>query len=150
MVTEGGEIENSKRDERNQPGIDEHSEHEALVHDGEHLPSLTDKSEPLGPGRDESGGRSVHRPVGESLVLPECLTGSGASGSVFAISTLFVIGFEATSAGLSTDFFCFALERSASRAPSFEAGLFADFGCFANLSDFNWAAARPGLSANFD
>ncbi len=64
MVTEGCQIEDPEGNQRDQPGIDEHAEHQTLVHDGEHLPPLADKSEPLGPGRDESGLRSVHRPVG--------------------------------------------------------------------------------------
>ena len=106
VVAEGCEIDNPKGNERDQSGINEHAEHQSLVHDGEHLPTLADELEPLGPGRDESGLRSVHRPVGESLVLPECLSGSGASGSVFASWTRFVIAFAAASAGLSTDFFC--------------------------------------------
>ena len=67
------------------PGIDEHAEHQPLVHDGEHLPPLADQSEPLGPWRDESGRRCVHRAAPVSLALPECLAGSGASGSFFAM-----------------------------------------------------------------
>ena len=87
MVAEGGQIQDAERDQRDQARIDEHSEHQPLVHHGEHLPPLPDKSEPLGPWRDESGLRSVHRPGGEPLGLPACLAGSGASGSFFASST---------------------------------------------------------------
>jgi hypothetical protein len=97
------------------------------VHQGEHLPPLADESEPLGPGRDESGRRCVHRPVAESLGLPECFSGNGASGSFFASSTRFVIGLSEASAGLSTDF----LE------------------CW-DFVESMWAAARPGLSADLD
>ena len=112
-------------------GIDKHAEHQSLVHYGKHLPPLTDKSEPLGPLRDESRLRSVHRAVGSSLGLPGCLAGSGASGSFFASWTCFVIGFAAPSAGLSTDFFC--RRRT-------------DPGRDCRLLDL--AAARPGLSAD--
>jgi hypothetical protein len=97
------------------------------MHDGERLPTLTDESEPLGPGRDESGLRSVHRPVADSLGLPECFSGNGASGSFFATSTRFVIALAAPSAGLSTDFFAAA-----------------------EAAEATWAAARPGLSADLD
>jgi hypothetical protein len=75
------------------------------VHEREQLPALTDESEPLGPWRDESGRRCVHRSVAEPLGLPECFAGSGASGSTFAIRTGFVTGFVIAMIGLSTVFF---------------------------------------------
>ena len=92
MVAEGGEIEDSQRDDGDDAGIDQHAEHQPLVHDGEQLPALADQSEPLGPWRDESGRRCVHRSAAVSLELPECFAGSGASGSTFAIRTGFVTG----------------------------------------------------------
>ena len=70
------------------------------------LPPLTDESEPLGPWRDESGRRSVHRSAGSSLVLPECLAGSGASGSIFRkLRPALSSAWPRATAGLSTDFF---------------------------------------------
>ena len=84
MVAERREVEEAKRDDGDNAGIDQHAEHQALVHDGEQLAALADQSEPLGPWRDESGRRCVHL----SAVRPlECFTGSGASGSTFAIRT---------------------------------------------------------------
>ena len=78
-------------------GIDEHAEHQALMHHCKGLTALADELEPLGPGRDESRLRCVHRPVCKSLeVLDECFSGSGASGSFFASRTGFVTGFAAT------------------------------------------------------
>jgi hypothetical protein len=76
------------------------------MHDGEDLPALADQSEPLGPGRDESGRRGVHWPETESFAaFLTGLSGSGASGSAFAIRTGFVMGLAAARPGLSTDFF---------------------------------------------
>src|SRR6185369_6010981 len=106
MVAECGEPEDPKGDERDDAGIDQHAEHQPLVHDSEDLAALADQSEPLGPRRDESGRRGVHWP--ETLSFADFLTGlsgSGASGSVFARWTCFVIGLAAARPGLSTDFF---------------------------------------------
>jgi hypothetical protein len=105
------------------------------MHDGEHLPPLTDESEPLGPGRDESGLRCVHRSVAETLVLTECFSGSGASGSTFAIWARFVIALGVPSAALSTDFFDASAVWTAAACA---------------LLPRDWAAARPGLSADLD
>jgi len=69
----------------------------------------------------------------ESLDLPECLSGSGASGSTFASWTRFVTGLAAVAGALSTDFFGPA---ESALARGFEAG--------------DLAAARPGLSADLD
>ena len=69
MVAERREIEDAKDDERDDAGIDQQAEHQPLVHHGQDLASLTDKSEPLGPGCDESGSRCVHRAVPESLAV---------------------------------------------------------------------------------
>jgi hypothetical protein len=60
MVAECREPEDSKRDEGDDPGIDQHPEHQPLMHYGQDLPPLPDQSEPLGPWRDESGRRGVH------------------------------------------------------------------------------------------
>src|SRR6185312_911631 len=106
MVAERRQPQDSKSDQRDDSGIDQHAEHQPLVHDGENLPALADQSEPLGPGRDESGRRGVHWPETESFAgFLACLSGSGASGSVFAMRTGFVIGLAAARPGLSTDFF---------------------------------------------
>ena len=67
MIAEGRKIEDAQRDDRNDAGIDQHAEHQPLVHDGEQLPALADESEPLGPWRDESGRRCVHRSAVEFL-----------------------------------------------------------------------------------
>src|SRR6476469_4714471 len=116
MVTEGREVEDPQDNEGNDAGINQQAEHQPLVHEGENLPSLPDKSEPLGPWRDESGRRCVHRPGCKSLDgletdLDECLSGSGASGSTFARRTGFVTGFALASAGLSTVFAGWAAAR---------------------------------------
>jgi len=76
------------------------------MHDRKDLAPLPDQSEPLGPRRDESGGRCVHRsePVSLAVVLVG-LPGSGASGSAFATRIGFVMGLAAARPGLSTDFF---------------------------------------------
>ena len=87
MVAERREIEDAQRDDRNDAGIDQHAEHQPLVHHREQLAALADQSEPLGPWRDESGRRCVHRSAAISLEWPECFAGSGASGSTFAIRT---------------------------------------------------------------
>src|SRR5215208_1485186 len=127
MIAERREPQDPEHNQRNDPRVDQHAEHQSLVHDREHLPTLSDQSKPLGPWRDESGRRCVHRSAGESLAdLVEGLPGSGASGSLFASRTGLVIGFAAATAGLSTDFLA--------------AGL-------AAITAFlvtNWAAARPG------
>src|SRR4051794_40731752 len=131
MVAERGKVENSKRDDRDDPGINEHAEHQPLVHDREQLAALADESEPLGPWRDESGRRCVHLSAVSSLELPECLAGSGASGSSFASLTVFVTGLTNATAGLSTDFLV-----------ATETALATGF-----LTE-GWAAARPGFSAD--
>src|SRR3954468_19716632 len=105
MVAKGRKVEDAQRNQRDHPGIDEHSEHQPLVHDGEHLPALPDQTEPLGPWRDESGRWSVHRAAVESLDFTERGADNGASGSAFASRIGFVTGLAATTAGLSTDFF---------------------------------------------
>src|SRR5437868_15486035 len=120
MVAKRGEPENPESDQSDQPQINQHAEHQPLVHDGENLAALTDESEPLGPGRDESGRRCVHRPGCRSLeIFGVCLPGSGASGSTFASRTGFVTGLATATIGLSTEFF-----------------------------DGDWAAARPGFPAD--
>src|ERR1051326_4878932 len=71
----------------------------------------------LGPWRDESGCRCVHRPVCRSLealvrvLLGECLSGNGASGSIFARRIGLVTGVAAATIGLSTVFECWAAAR---------------------------------------
>src|SRR5262249_58006881 len=122
---EGRKIEDPERDQRDDADIDQHAEHQPLMHDRQQLATLADESEPLGPWRDESGRRCVHRSAVESLELPECFAGSGASGSALAIRTGFVTGLFDATTGLSTDF-CFAA------AGAFFAGC--------------WAAARPGFA----
>ena len=94
MVAEGREVEDAQRDQRDDAGIDQHAEHQPLVHDGEDLAPLADESEPLGPWRDESGRRCVHRAGLRVLGLFAGIAcaGSGASGSVFASRTGFVTG----------------------------------------------------------
>ena len=62
MDPEGGQPHQAQHDDRNDPGVDQHPEHQALVHDREDSTALSDKSEPLGPG-DESGRRRVHQGV---------------------------------------------------------------------------------------
>src|SRR6185369_462662 len=120
-------------DQRHDPGIDEHAEHQPLVHDREHLATLADESEPLGPWRDESGRRSVHWPEAWSLDgFAECFAGSGASGSTFAMRTGFVTGWAAARPGLSTDF----LSTSFAAA----AGLSVDF-------PISWGPAAWGTMA---
>jgi hypothetical protein len=106
------------------------------VHDGEQLSALTDESEPLGPWRDESGRRCVHRAAVESLEWPECFAGNGASGSIFAIRIGFVTGLAATAAGLST---------------IFSGGFFAVAAAvpFWSFLMLDWAAARPGFATDF-
>jgi hypothetical protein len=74
------------------------------MHHREKLAALADESEPLGPWRDESGRRCVHRSAVESFGVPERRPGSGASGSTFAIRTGFVTGLVRGAVGLSTDF----------------------------------------------
>ena len=140
MIAERREPQDAQHDQRDEPAEDQHSEHQPLVHDREHLPPLPDKSEPLGPGRDESGRRGVHCCCGLSLdVLADRFWGSGASGSFVASRTGFVTGLAVATAGLSTDFFSagFALDLAAARP-----GLSADF-----LS--TGFAAVTGLSADF-
>jgi hypothetical protein len=70
------------------------------------------------------------------LELPGCFAGSGASGSVFASCTRFVIGLAAATIGLSTDFFGLAFDAEATVT-------------FAGFTGLDWAAARPGLSADW-
>ena len=60
VIAERRQPQDSKRDQGDDAGIDQHAEHEALMHDGEDLPPLPDQSEPLGPVRDESGRWGVH------------------------------------------------------------------------------------------
>jgi hypothetical protein len=102
------------------------------MHDREDLAAPPDQSEPLGPWCDESGGRCVHRSETVSLaVVLAGLPGSGASGSVFAIRTGFVMGLAAARPGLSTDFFG------------------ADFAAATGLSvDFVGAGSNAGETAN--
>ena len=131
MIAERRETQDAERDQRDDAGIDQHAEHQPLVHDGEQLAALADELEPLGPWRDESGRRGVHRSAVESLELPECLAGSGASGSTFAIRTGFVTGL-ARQCGLIHGFL-------GAWPPT---PLWAAFWR-------GWAAARPGLSTDF-
>jgi len=49
MITERCEPEDAKGDQRNDSGINQHAEHQPLVHDAEQLAALADQSEPLGP-----------------------------------------------------------------------------------------------------
>src|SRR5439155_22872040 len=102
VIAECREPQNAQRDQSDDPGIDQHAEHQALVHDRQQLPALADQSEPLGPWRDESGRRCVHRSAVGSLEVAECLPPSGASGSAFASRTGFVTGFATSITGLST------------------------------------------------
>jgi hypothetical protein len=55
MVAERRKPQDTNGDQGDDPRINQHPEHQALVHDREHLPPLPDQSEPLGPWRDESG-----------------------------------------------------------------------------------------------
>src|SRR5260370_25612233 len=105
MITERCKVENAQRNQRDDSGIDEHPEHQSLVHDGEQLAALADESEPLGPWRDESGRRCVHRSAAISLEWPERFAGSSASGSTFAIRTGLVTARAPTTAVLSPHFF---------------------------------------------
>src|SRR5437868_391055 len=98
MIAERGKIENAQRNERDDAGVNQHAEHQPLVHNGEQLALLPDESEPLGPWRDESGRRCVHRSVADPLGLPECRPGSGASGSTVATRSGFVSGLAETTA----------------------------------------------------
>src|SRR5688572_13810811 len=94
MITEGCKPKDPQRNKGDDPGVDQHPEHESLVHHREHLPALTDESKPLGPWRDESGRRCVHRARAESLAdLAGGLLGRGASGSVAASRTGLITGF---------------------------------------------------------
>src|SRR5687767_6499435 len=107
MVAERGEINQPKRDDGDDPGIDQHPEHQPLVHHREDLTPLPHQAEPLGPC-DESGRRGVHQSESLSLSLRRGLlpppeevagalplprapaTGKGASGSAAAVLTGFV------------------------------------------------------------
>ena len=131
MVAEGGQVEDPERDDRDDTGIDQHAKHQPLMHHRQQLAALADESEPLGPWRDESGRRCVHRSGVESLGLPGCLAGSGASGSTFASRIGFVTGLVAATAGLSTVFL-------AGAEAAFSGPFFVE--C--------WAAARPGFSTD--
>src|SRR5205823_6892188 len=131
MVAESREIEDPQSDECDDARIDEHSEHQPLVHNREQLSALADESEPLGPWRDESGRRCVHLSAVRSLELPECRAGSGASGSSFASRTGFVTVLANATAGLSTDFL--VATETLLGAGFLAAG---------------WAAARPGFSTD--
>src|SRR4051812_43673672 len=107
MITEGSEPEDPKRDDGDDPPIDQQPENQALVQDREKLPPLAHQSEPLRPCCDESGRWCVHRAEPASLAgFLSCLPGSGASGSFFARRTVFVTGLAAARSGLSTVFFC--------------------------------------------
>src|SRR5215207_1563285 len=121
MIAECREIEDPDDDQRDDAGVDQKAEHQPLVHHGQNLPSLPDKSEPLGPGCDESGGRCVHRAVPEFPVVffELALAGSGASGSTLAVRTGFVTGPAASASFLSPAFL--------SAAAGFVSGAFADF-----------------------
>jgi len=66
MIAEGSEPQDAQDDEGNDPAIDDHREHQALVHDRQDLAPLSDETEPLGPC-DESGRGRVHRAALESL-----------------------------------------------------------------------------------
>src|SRR6186997_49869 len=110
MIAKGREIQDSQDDQRDHPAIDQHAEHQPLMHHCKNLAPLADKAKPLGPGCDESGRRCVHRAVPESLVVffKLAFTGSGASGSTLAIRTGFVTGLDAASTFLSPAFFAVA------------------------------------------
>src|SRR4029453_136873 len=109
MIPEGGKPQDPQPNKRDNPSINQHAEHQALVHHREHLPAVTDESTPLRPWRDESGRRCVHRAWAESLAdLVNGLAGSGASGSIFASCTGFVTAFALATIGLSTDFWAAA------------------------------------------
>jgi hypothetical protein len=118
------------------------------VHQREQLATLADESEPLGPWRDESGRRCVHRSVAEPLELPECFAGSGASGSTFAIRTGFVTGFVVAMIGLSTDFLGADLAVAGFAAGCMSDGLFALASALSAGFVFAWAAARPGFATD--
>ena len=80
-------------DNRDDPGIDQHAEHQPLVHDRQHLAPLPDEAEPLGPWRDESGRRCVHRSVPESWRSPRMAWPEAApAGRPSARRTGFVTG----------------------------------------------------------
>ena len=59
MVAERRQPHQPKHDDGDDPGIEDHPEHQPLVDDREDLPPLSDQTEPLGPC-DESGRRGVH------------------------------------------------------------------------------------------
>ena len=89
--------------------IDQHPEHQPLVHDRQDLAPLSDQTEPLGPC-DESGRRGVHQcgagcpwvcawrvaPPADAAGAPPLALGlapdKGASGSAVAVLTGFVAG----------------------------------------------------------
>ncbi len=105
MIAERRKIEDTQHDNRNDAAIDQQAEHQPLVHHRQNLPSLPDKSEPLGPRRDESGCRCVHRAVPKSLVFFDlAAAGSGASGSTLAVRIGFVTGFTSAARVLSPAF----------------------------------------------
>src|SRR5258708_24593993 len=154
MITERCKGEDAQRNQRGDSGIDEHPEHQSLVHDREQLAALADESEPLGPWRDESGRRCVHQSALTSLEWPECLAGSGASGSTFAIRTGFVIGLAEATAALSTDFFWAGFGVAAASFDDFSAGVLARLAVessrfFVGLADFSLEAARVNLASGF-
>ncbi len=59
MVSKSGEPDQSQRNDRDDSAKEQHSEHQALMHQRQDLPPLPDQTEPLGPC-DESGRRGVH------------------------------------------------------------------------------------------
>ena len=54
MVAERREIDQAQHDQRDDPAVDQHPDHQPLVHHRENLAALSDEAEPLGPC-DESG-----------------------------------------------------------------------------------------------
>ncbi len=70
MVAERSEIDNSRCDQPDHPDIDQHSEHQALVHHRQYLATLADQTKPLGLC-DETGRWGVHCGVPVSLVWAE-------------------------------------------------------------------------------
>ena len=59
MIAERREIEDPNRNQRDHADIDQHADHQPLVHDRKHLPPLSNETKPVGP-RDEGRRMRVH------------------------------------------------------------------------------------------
>ena len=154
MITEGGEIEDAKRDERDDarhtPACRTSAAGASRRAVCRRCPTSRSRS-----GRGATRAGAVRSSVGgdDPWVCPNACAGSGASGSTFASRTGFVIGFAAATACLSTDFLGDALAADAAAGfsgrdgpawlrdwPAFRAGFAVEAGL----------AAVAGLSASFE